>query len=171
MRIARGLEVDDVGDGGARVVSCDWPRATWLAAPLFAAGVPLAVWSVRNAKWVELGGALVFCAFGALCVALTMAQRRDIELYVGLDGVSLAGFRGAGPFARMVAQDLAAPVRLEIRPLGAPEGAPELPHAGGDLVLASPDSEVRLARRIGPGWRKTLESARDAVAERIPDLR
>src|SRR5436305_385996 len=103
MRIARGLEVEDVGDGGVRVVACDWPYAVWLAVPLFAAGVPLALWSAKETKWVELGGALVFCAFGAFCVALSLAQRRDFELLVGLDGVSLSGFRGGGPFAKLVA--------------------------------------------------------------------
>jgi len=170
MRIARGLVVEDVGDGGVRVASCDWPWAAWTAAAALAPGVTLVAWSVPTRHWIELGGGAVFCAFGAACLVLARSRRRDLSISADRNGLSIEGTRGAAPFQDAVAQDLAGGARLEIRPFPAPAGAPDLPDRGGDLTLVAGTAQVLLARRCGPDWRQTLEAARAHVVARIPQL-
>jgi hypothetical protein len=164
--LAHGLRLDDAGDGAVRVRACDWPWAAWLAVPPLAAGLPLVVWSAANSHWIELGGGLVFVAFGALSAGLTAARRRDVVLSAS----SLRGREGAGPFARDVSVAWSGTARLDVRAFARPEGAPDLPDRGGDLVLVAAGEERLLARRAGRGWRETLESARARVVARIPAL-
>ncbi len=164
MRLARGLSLDDAGDGAVRVRACDWPWAAWLAVPPLATGLPLVVWSAATGHWIELGGGLVFTAFGALCGWLAAARRRDVVL----GATSLRGREGAGPFARAVEATWTGAARLDVRPFACPEGAPDLPDRGGDLVVVTPEGEHLLARRAGREWRETLESARARIVARIP---
>ena len=166
IRPARGLSLDDAGDGAVRVRACDWPWAAWFAVPPLAAGLPLVAWSAVTGHWIELGGGLVFTAFGALAAWLAAARRRDVVL----SATSLRGREGAGPFARGVEIAWTGAARLEIRPFARPEGAPDLADRGGDLVLAAAGAEFLLARRAGRGWRETLTSARAHVVARIPAL-
>jgi len=166
MRLARGLSLDDAGDGAMRVRACDWPWAAWLAVPPLAAGLPLVAWSAAKGHWIELGGGLVFVTFGALAAWLAASRRRDVVV----SATSLRGREGAGPFARGVGMTWSGAVRLDVRPFARPEGAPDLADRGGDLVLVAPDAEFLLARRAGRGWRETLESARVRLAARIPSF-
>jgi len=167
MRIARGLDVEPIGDGGVRVRSSDWPWARWCAAAALAPGLALVLWSTATRHWIELGGGAVFCAFGVAALAASM-KRRVLDVSARRDGVAISGARGAWPLARGVAENLVGPVRVEIRPFAVPAGAPDLPDRGGDLVLVADATEVRLARRVGPGWRAALETARDLVVAGIP---
>lgn len=166
MRIARGLTIEDAGGGGVRVLARDWPWAGWLAAPALAAGVPLAAWSAVTGHGIELGGAAVFCAFGAVSGWLAAARRRDVVIRAG----SASGREGAGPFARDVAFEWTGAARLEIRPFPVPDGAPRLDDRGGDLLLVAGPGELRLAVRAGADWREPLEAARSGVIERIRSL-
>ena len=159
MRIARGLTIDDLPGGGVRVSARDWPFAVWPAVPALVVGVPLALWSAATANWIELGGAAVFCAFGAVCAWLWLAKRRDVEVRPG----SVRGRVGAGPFAAAVALQWDGDARVEIRPFDVPPGAPDLLDRGGDLVVAAPGREFLLARRVGSEWRTQLEAARAHV--------
>jgi len=170
MRIARGLDVEDVGDDGVRVAARDWPWAAWTAAAGLAPGIPLVAWSIATRHWIELGGGAVFCAFGAACAFLALTQRRDLEIRTRGGRVALSGVLGAGPFRRQVAPDAPGAARFEIRPFPTPEGAPELPDRGGDLLIVGVRTQVLVARRVGPGWRRTIESVRDRVVARIPQL-
>jgi len=169
MRIARGLVVEDVGDG-VRITSCDWPWAAWTAAAALAPGVPLVAWSAATGHWIELGGGAVFCAFGAASLVLARSRRRDLSIRADGSGLSVEGTRGAPPFQDAVAQNLPGVARLEIRPFPTPEGAPDLPDRGGDLTLVAGAARVLLARRSGPDWRATLEAAGGHVVARIPQL-
>ncbi len=166
MRIAFGLRLDDAGDGAVRVRAADWPWAGLLAVPALAAGLPLVVWSAVTGHWIELGGGAVFCAFGATAAWLWLARRRDVLVR----GSSVRGREGAWPFARDATSEWAGRARLSLRPFPVPEGAPLLDDRGGDLVIAGPEPEIRLARRVGPGWRTELEAARAHLVERIPAL-
>ena len=166
MRVARGLSLDDAGDGAMRVRACDWPWAGWLAVPPLLLGLPLVVWSAVNGHWIELGGGLVFVAFGALCALLAAARRRDVVV----GAASVRGREGAGPFARAVDVAWTGAARIDVRPFDRPEGAPDLADRGGDLVVVAPDGEFLLARRAGRGWRETLTSARARLLARIPAL-
>jgi len=166
MRLARGLSLDDAGDGAVRVRACDWPWAAWLAAPPLLVGLPLVAWSAAAGHWIELGGGLVFCAFGALCAFLAAARRRDLVV----SATGLHGREGAGPFARAIDRAWSGGARLDVRPFALPDGAPDLSDRGGDLVVVAADAEYLLARRAGPGWRETLASARAHVIARIPAL-
>jgi hypothetical protein len=170
MRIARGLVVEDVGDDGVRVAARDWPWALWTSAAGFAPGLPLVAWSLATRHWIELGGGVVFCAFGAACAFLALTQRRDLEIRARDGRVTLSGVLGAGPFRRQVAPDLSGAARFEIRPFETPAGAPDLPDRGGDLLIVADGAQVLVARRVGPGWRRTIETARDRVAASIPQL-
>ncbi len=170
MRIARGLEVLDVGEDGVRVEAADWPWAGWTSVVGFAPGAPLAVWSAATRHWIELGGAAVFCAFGATCAGLAMSRRRAVEIHATADGVTLAGVQGAGPFRRDVARWFGPSARVEVRPFPTPDGAPELPDRGGDLLLVGDGAEELLARSVGPGWKPRLDAARARVVTRIPRL-
>ena len=170
MRIARGLVVEEAGDGGVRVSARDWPWATWTAAAGLVPGAPLLLWSLATRHWIELGGGAVFCAFGAACVFIARTRRRDFEIGSGLGGVSITGQRGAWPFERFVAQDLPGPVRIEIRPFAVPAGAPDLPDRGGDLLLVADRAQVLLVRRVGADWRGHLEAVRDRVVASIPQI-
>ena len=164
MRLARGLRLDDAGDGAVRVRACDWPWAGGLAVSPLLTGMPLVVWSAATRNWIELGGGLVFVALGALCAWLSASRRRDVVVSAS----SLRGHEGAGPFAREVDATWTGAARLEVRPFVRPEGAPDLSDRGGDLVVVAPGAEFLLARRAGGGWRETLESARTHVVARIP---
>ena len=166
MRIAHGLTIDDAPGGGVRVVARDWPWAWWLAVPALAAGLPLVVWSAATGHGIEFGGGAVFCAFGAVCAVLAAAKRRDVVVLAG----SARGREGAGPFARPVAFEWSGAARLEIRPFPVPDGAPDLADRGGDLRIVAPHGELRLAVRVGPGWRGELDAARAHVVERIHSL-
>ena len=169
MRIARGLAVEDIGDGGVRLKACDWPWAAWFGAALLAPGAALVLWSLAAPRhWIEFGGGAVFCAFGAAALGVSRTRRRAIDISAGLDGVSINGTVGAWPFVRHIVQDLAGDVRIEIRPFAVPQGAPDLPDRGGDLLLVSAAAVVLLSRRVGPGWRGHLEAARDRVVAGIP---
>jgi len=170
MKIARGLVVEDVADGVVRVASADWPWAMWSAVAALAPGVPLVLWSAATGHWIELGGGAVFCAVGAACAFLSLSRRRDLEIAVGLDGVSITGTRGGWPLSQSVAQDLEGRVRIEIRPFAPPAGAPVLPDRGGDLILVRGRTDVLLSRRVGADWRARLETARDRVVKGIPQL-
>lgn len=167
MRIARGLSLDDAGDGAVRVRACDWPWAAWLAVPPLVTGIPLVAWSAVNGHWIELGGGLVFVAFGTLCACLAAARRRDVVV----GAASVRGREGAGPFARAVEMTWTGAARLDVRPFERPEGAPDLADRGGDLVVVAPDAEFLLARRAGRGWRETLTSARAGLLSQVPALR
>jgi hypothetical protein len=166
MRLARGLSLDDAGDGAVRMRACDWPWAAWLAVPPLAAGLPLVAWSAATRHWIELGGGLVFVTFGLLAAWLAAARRRDVVV----SATSVRGREGAGPFARAVDVALRGGARLDVRAFARPEGAPDLADRGGDLVLVAADAEFLLARRAGRGWRETLESARVQLAARIPSF-
>jgi hypothetical protein len=167
MRLARGLSLDDAGDGAVRVRACDWPWAAWLAVPPLLAGLPLVAWSAATSHWIELSGGVVFLAFGALAASLAAARRRDVVV----SATSVKGREGAGPFARGVEVAWSGAARLDVRPFARPEGAPDLAASGGDLVVVvAAGAEFPLARRTGPGWRETLESARAHVVARIPVL-
>jgi hypothetical protein len=170
MRIARGLVVEDVEGGGVRVAARDWPWAGWTAAAAFAPGVPLAAWSIATRHWIELGGAAVFCAFGAACTFLALTRRRDLEIRAHGGRVALSGVEGAGPFRRPAARELEGRARLEIRPFPTPPGAPELADRGGDLVLVADGAQVLVARRVGPGWRGAIEAARGFLVARIQEF-
>lgn len=164
MRLARGLSLDDAGDGAVRVRACDWPWAAWLAVAPLLTGVPLVAWSAARGHWIELGGGLVFVALGLLCAGLSMSRRRDVVVSAS----SVRGREGAGPFARDVDSAWRGAARLEVRPFASPDGAPELADRGGDLVVVAPDAEFLLVRRAGRGGRETLESARAHLVARIP---
>lgn len=149
--------------GSARVVARDWPRAAWAACLLLAAGVPLLVWSAAEARAIEGGGALVFTAFGALSAWLALAKRRDVV--VARDGgeIRVRGTEGAGPAARGVDVRLPGSAAVEVVPFAVPDGAPDLPDRGGDLVLAGGGARFRLARSAGPAWRAGLEAAAEEL--------
>jgi hypothetical protein len=144
---------------GARVVARDWPGAPWVAVPCLAAGVPLLAWSVVAGHAIEGGGAVVFCGFGALAAWLALARRRDVVVAASADGVTVRGREGAGPFARPVDLVLPPGTCVEVVPFAVPEGAPDVPDRGGDLVLTGGGARVPLARRTGPGWREELDRA------------
>ena len=167
MRIARGLSIDDTDDSGVRVRAADWPWAGLVALPALAAGVPLVFWSAATLHWIELGGGAVFCAFGATCMWLWLAKRRDVEIRAS----SVRGREGAGPFGAAVEQRWAGPARLVVEAFDVPAGAPAIDDRGGDLCLVTPDGRLHVARRAGPGWREDLDAARARVVERIPSLR
>lgn len=153
-----------------RLVARDWPGASWVAVPCLGAGAPLLVWAAATGHAVEAGGALVFCAFGALAAWLSLAKRRDVVVARTADAVTVRGREGAGPFARAVDLALPADVRVEVVPFAVPrgavpDGASDLPDRGGDVVLEGGGTRVRLARRTGPGWRAELESAALALRD------
>ena len=158
----RNVRVEDLPDGGVRIVACDWPWAGWFALLTGLPALALLVWSVAGSHWVECGGAVVFCAAAATSGGLFLAKRRWVELRGG----ELVAREGAGPFARDVRHALDAPPRFEVEAFPTPDGAPELSDRGGDLLLVSGALRYPLARLVGPGWR-VLEDLRSELSRQV----
>jgi hypothetical protein len=159
------------GTGAAnavRVVARDWPSAVWVAVPLLAAGLVLLVFAVAGGHAVEGGGAAVFLGLGLLAAWLWLGPRRDLVVAPEADLVRVRGRQGAGPLGGPVDLALPAGVLVEVEPFPVPEGAPDLPDRGGDLVLVGGGARIRLARRAGPGWREELERAAAVVRAALP---
>lgn len=152
------VRVDRTG-GSAVLHAVEWPRAAWVAVPALAAGTPVAVWGALTGRAIEAGGGAVLAAVGALAAWLALSRRRDVV--VARDGadVCVRGVEGAWPFRRAVDLRLPPSTQVAVVAFARPKGAPDVPDRGGDLVLAAPGANVRIARCVGPGWRVRLDAA------------
>lgn len=146
--IADRPHVQETDDGAVRVASSEWRNAWWVAVPCLLMGLPLLPWAALHLHWVELGGALVFLAFGALAAYLPMSTRIDVRLSREGESVRVRGRRGVGPLSRSIDEQLGGATRVVVRPL-LRDGESADSAYGADLELEDGSRRFRLARRMG----------------------
>ncbi len=171
MRPGAFLEVAELPGGGVRVDARDWPHAVWLAVPCLLAGLPLVLWSLVEGHAVELGGGAVFTGMGLFCVWLARSKCRSVELRATAAGAHFVADEGARPWRRRDARALGGPVDVTVADFATPEGAPDLPDRGADLVLTAEGFRYVLVRAAG-GRARTLPALRARIlAALAPDVR
>ncbi len=152
--------------GGARVVARDWPWAPLCAALLLVPFLPLLVWAAIEGLAIETGGAVVFVALGVWCAALSLRERRDLEIRRSTGGIEVRGTEGAWRWRRDIATTLPADARPLVEDVIA---TGDDPGAGAVLTLRGGEGSepLKLAEGYGPHRRRAVEAAARSLTEAL----
>lgn len=158
-----GVRVEERPDGGLTLAARERPLCLLVGCVAVLPGGALLAWGAATGHAIEASGGLVLVAFGALLLHLGLRGLRTVDL---TPGVRVVVRSGVGPLARREELPIDGPTRVAIEPFPLPDGAPDLPDRGGDLVLVGERSRLRLVRLTGHSARH-LGGLRDRLARRL----